>query len=137
VRAGVVALTAWAERHIPPYRAPRIDIATLGPVSVAHVDAYGNATGGVRSPYLDVPLSHYEAHSSPGPICALAGRETPLSTAQLAARYASPDSYMRQFTRRTDLAIRRGYLLRQDRFAILLTQALRADAVVPDSQHHL
>ena len=32
------------------------------------VDEHGNATGGVRSPFLDVPLARYEVHATPGAV---------------------------------------------------------------------
>ena len=62
-----------------------------------HVDRFGNARGGVPSPFLDVPIARYEAHSTPGPVCALAGREAALPYEVLAngmetCRPTSPNS---------------------------------------------
>jgi hypothetical protein len=130
VRGAVVALTSWAEHRLPPHRATRIALATSGIVSAVRVDQYGNATGGVRSPFVDVPIARYDAHSTPGPICELSGRETPLSQEQLSRRYRNEQSYLLRFKARLGAAIVRGYLLEQDGAAILAAQQAKADSLL-------
>jgi hypothetical protein len=48
-------LITWISRGIPAPHAPRIALAADGTTLVR--DAYGNATGGVRTPVLDVPTA--------------------------------------------------------------------------------
>ena len=98
VRGAFELLFRWAEEHIAPPTAERLHLATVGVVSVAAVDEVGNAIGGVRSPFVDVPLVRYEAHSTPGALCELSGNESWLTPEQLVARYGSVDGYMEQFT---------------------------------------
>lgn len=119
VRAALRLLFDWVEDSVPAPRAPRILVHMDGPVSAALLDQHGNARGGVRSPYLDAPLATYEAHSNPGPMCQLAGRETLLPREALVARYGEPDQYTSEFTAALDAAIGTGFILPTDRKRIL------------------
>lgn len=127
VRAALARLTRWAERGQAPPPAARIELSTTGVVSAAAVDVHGNARGGMRSPFVDVPLVRYEAHSTPGALCALAGRETPLPVDELRRRYDDVDGHMSAFTTALDDAIDDGRLLALDRAAILAAQRSRAE----------
>ena len=65
------------------------------------LDAWGNAKGGVRNPYVDVPVAKYGvpnvADPQPGTrvdfYCGIAGYEQPLSAAQLQMLYGSSQNY--------------------------------------------
>ena len=94
----------------------------------AAVDRFGNARGGVPSPFLDVPIARYEAHSTPGPVCALAGREAPLPYEVLANRYGDLQTYLAEFTISLDEIIAAGFLLEDDRAEILEAQTAKATA---------
>ena len=126
--AALTALYRWAEHGDAPSTAPRIELATTGQVSVSAVDSVGNAVGGLRSPYLDVPLAKYEAHSTPGAICELSGRENPLPAAQLTERYGGVDAYMTKFTKSLDATIAEGFLRSGDRQALLDVARKQAQA---------
>jgi hypothetical protein len=130
-RAALTNLYRWAERGTPPPRAPRIATEVIDTVSTPAVDGDGNARGGLRTPFLDEALSRYEPSDAPGPLCALAGVETPLDAATLAARYPSADAYVREFTAELDRAIERRTLLRADRAAILAEAEAKAAQVLP------
>jgi hypothetical protein len=133
-RAALENLYAWAEEGRAPPRARRITTTSVGTVSTFALDDNGNALGGVRSPFLDVALARYEGSDTPGPLCGLAGVETPLDGATLSARYAGVDDYMRQFTANLDHAIRARFFLRADRTRILdetQTKAEQAFAAAP------
>jgi hypothetical protein len=138
VRAGLRNLFRWAEDDVVPPRAPRISLHVDDLVAVASVDRFGNALGGVPSPFLDVPIAHYEAHSTPGPLCALAGRETTLPYEVLAGRYGDVRRYLAEFTISLDETIRAGFLLDDDRAAILEAQTAKAHeafAAIPSRRH--
>lgn len=119
-------LFAWAEDGSTPPRARRIELEVLDGVSKAAEDRYGNAMGGVRSPFVDVPLVDYDVHAEGGILCLLGGNETPLPPAALAARYRSLDAYMEEFTRSLDATIGAGFLRARDRTAILVDARARA-----------
>ncbi|MGV0046832.1 alpha/beta hydrolase domain-containing protein [Mycobacterium colombiense] len=129
VRAALRNLFRWAENGIAPPTAPRIALSLDGVVAEAAVDGFGNAIGGVPSPFLDVPIARYEAHSTPGPLCKLAGRETSLPHEVLAERYGDVQTYLAEFAISLDEAIRAGFLLKADRAALLKDQTARAHAV--------
>lgn len=128
VRTALLNLFRWAEDDLAPPRAPRIVLAIDDTVAEAAVDRFGNALGGVPSPFLDVPIARYEAHSTPGPLCKLAGREVLLPHEVLATRFGDVATYLTEFTISLDATIRAGFLLRQDRAEILEAQAAKAYA---------
>jgi hypothetical protein len=134
VRAALRHLFRWAEDGVPPPKAPRIALKIDDVVAEAAVDRFGNAVGGVRSPFLDVPMARYEVHSTPGPLCALVGREVPLAREVLVGSYGDVASYLAGFTASLDAAIRAGFLLADDRATILDAQTAKAQnafAAVP------
>lgn len=129
IRAAAARLADWAENGAAPPQGPRIQLATRDDVSDSKADEDGNAVGGVRSPFVDVPLSHYEPHSGPAPTCKLRGVETPLGADVIAERYGDAARYMKEFTKSLDRTIEAGFLLEIDRDAILDAQSVRASAV--------
>ncbi|OBF66385.1 hypothetical protein A5753_06625 [Mycobacterium sp. 852002-51971_SCH5477799-a] len=126
VRAALRNLFRWAEDGVAPPTAPRIALNVDDVVAEAAVDRFGNAIGGVPSPFLDVPIARYEAHSTPGPLCKLAGREVTLPYELLAERYRDVQTYLAEFTISLDEAVRAGFLLKDDRAALLKVQAAKA-----------
>jgi hypothetical protein len=55
--AAFSALTQWIEHDRPPPHAPVIQVdMTTAPRSIVR-DALGNAVGGVRMPFVDVPTA--------------------------------------------------------------------------------
>jgi hypothetical protein len=131
VRAALRNLFQWAEDDITPPTAPRIELEIDDPdntVARAAVDRFGNARGGVPAPFLDVPIARYEAHSIPGPVCELAGREAALSYEVLANRYGDLQTYLAEFTISLDEIIQAGFLLEDDRAAILEAQIAKAQS---------
>jgi hypothetical protein len=132
VRAAAAALFDWAEKGDAPKKAPRIEMATIDVVSTPKFDEHGNAIGGVRSPFVDVPLVSYQVQAGGiGLACTFLGNETPLTPDVLADRYDDADSYMKQFTKRLDATIKAGYLLELDRASILASTRTRAEQLLP------
>lgn len=136
VRAALANLFGWAEHDAAPPTAPRITIANIDVVSSADVDIYGNTLGGVRSPFLDVPVARYEAHSTPGPLALLAGRETVLPPEVLASRHRSVQAYLAEFADSLDSTIAAGFLLKVDRTDILRAETAKAHAAFTSLQQH-
>jgi hypothetical protein len=119
VRAALRLLFGWVEEGLTPPRAARIRLKEIGPVSEARVDRYGNSLGGVRAPHLEVPLARYEAHSNPGPLCQLVGREDTLTAGTLATRYRDAGQYLDEFEAALDETIQARFLLPSDRESLL------------------
>jgi hypothetical protein len=128
VRAALRHLFRWAEDGVAPPTAPRIALDIDDVVAIAAVDRFGNARGGVPSPFLDAPIACYEAHSTPGPLCALAGRESTLPYEVLTARYSDMQTYLAEFAICLDEVIQAGFLLEQDRAGLMQAQTISARA---------
>jgi len=67
IRGAYANLDQWVRNGTKPRYAPRINVDAVG---APLLDAAGNATGGLRTPWLDVPIATYYAHNSllPGSI---------------------------------------------------------------------
>jgi hypothetical protein len=112
--AAVVGLDRWLRTGSPPPSAPRIDI-TAGDPNVIERDADGNATGGIRTPQLDVPIATLSGIPGPGSVfCRLFGSTTPFSAQTLAARYPTRATYASAFAAATNRAVLAGHLLAVD-----------------------
>lgn len=116
VRAGVVALVAWVRDGTQMPTAPRIEVADGEIV----VDDLGNATGGIRTPAVDAPVSVLSGKGDPSSVfCSLFGTETPLTADQLVSRYPSHDAYVEAVRESAEAAVADGYLLVGDAEAMI------------------
>ncbi len=120
VKAGFRALERWVSEATLPPRAPLLEVSP-GPPPAVRRDDDGIAKGGVRTPPVDVPV--VTLSGDPGPsasmLCLLLGSTTPLSAERLGALYASKTEYLDRYRARTDEAIERGFVLEEDRDALL------------------
>lgn len=114
-----VNLDAWARHDTPPPHAPRIQVDGDGR-TVA--DEHGNALGGVRSPWLDVPIATYHPTTTPDS-CRLQGHRVPFTTGQLTALYPDHGYYARAFMQETQRLVRGRWLTPQDGDAAVNTAA--------------
>jgi hypothetical protein len=88
---------------------------------VPAVDADGNERGGVRMPYLTVPVARLTSWNLRDPAvgfpryrASFIGAVMPLSAAELARRYPSRHEYLGRFTAETLHLVRERYLVRED-----------------------
>ena len=80
----------WVRDGTPMPHAPRITRDPDAPDGVAR-DEYGNARGGLRTPWLDVPTARYSPRCTCSPVT---GSMVPLSDAELIARYRDRDGFV-------------------------------------------
>ncbi|WP_156689282.1 alpha/beta hydrolase domain-containing protein [Mycobacterium sp. Marseille-P9652] len=119
VQAALGALNAWVGTAAPPPTARPIEVRdTEQPQPV--LDANGLARGGVRTPWVDVPIARTtgfggtESHMS-----AIFGSGEPFDTATLNRLYPNGiDDYLPRFTAALDEAIEAGFVLAADRAEI-------------------
>jgi hypothetical protein len=83
-------LDLWVRKGIPAPRIDQIKVEDGKPV----LDALGNVTGGVRSPYIDVATSTWYGNSTGASFCRIAGHEVPLDAARLKELYPTHESYV-------------------------------------------
>lgn len=102
----------WVAYGITPPHADRIGVDNdeSGDGSQLALDAYGNATGGIRSPQLEVPTRTFVVpNSGEGMLCALSGYDVPFTGDQLAELYESPEDYAAQLQASAYSLIRQGW----------------------------
>jgi hypothetical protein len=106
---------AWADKGTAPPRAERIVVEN----GALALDEHGNARGGVRNTYVDVPVAKYgvpnNADPKPGTrddfYCGIAGYETPLAGDRLHALHTDAATYRRKVKQRLDELTKAGWFL--------------------------
>jgi hypothetical protein len=129
---GLERLIQWVDKGKTPPRAEYIvvDNDTANDGSVLALDANGNAKGGVRNPYVEVPAYKYLAPNEPasppipnpspvvtgqGPggaalFCGIAGYQVPLSAEQMKTLYKTKKEYQNKVEQRTNALIKDGWI---------------------------
>ncbi|HEY2382211.1 MAG TPA: alpha/beta hydrolase domain-containing protein [Terriglobia bacterium] len=133
------ALLDWVDKGKVPPRAPRIMTETVDGRSVIAVDENGNAKGGIRNPYVDVPAAKFTvrneaanppipnpsawvaAHGqgAPAQMCGLAGYENVFSRDQLQKLYGNRKTYESRVRKDLDELEKAGWSLPVYRDTIL------------------
>ena len=103
-------LDTWAREGIAPPHADPILVQNGVPV----FDQFGNAIGGLRSPYVDVPTSTWFMNMHGAPFCPLASWEVPFDAARLSQLYATHDAYVKAVERDVDALVRDRILTESD-----------------------
>jgi Alpha/beta hydrolase domain len=117
--AAVQRLDGWVAGRAKPPLAPRLDV--MDDWRDLRRDYLGIATGGIRTPWTDVPTAVLSGTGQGGDLFAfLFGTTSELSEADLARLYpgGEPD-YLGRFEASLDTAIAAGFLLPEDRDEIL------------------
>jgi hypothetical protein len=105
------ALDGWVRDRTAPPSATRLavdgdDLAR---------DDVGIGRGGVRTPWVDVPVAVFSGLGQPGDMMQLFGTTTPIDPAMLAARYPGGRAdYVAQFRAAAKDAVRAGFVLDAD-----------------------
>jgi hypothetical protein len=113
-QATFVNLVNWITKGTVPPRAAPIEIANGEIVR----DEYGNAKGGVRTPYVDVPRVRYTA-SAPTEdpkniVRRMIGLQEPIQTDKLHRLYKSRADYLKRFDHEIDRLVSEHWLLSHD-----------------------
>jgi hypothetical protein len=119
-KAAFRRLDEWVRNSELPREAPRLEVTSGNPPEIRR-DTDGIALGGIRTPPVDVPVDVLSG--VPGPkadlLCLLLGSTTPLPVEHLAALYPSREDYVQRYEAVTDEAIEAGFVLQEDRDALL------------------
>ena len=120
VSAALASLRTWIVDGTAPSIAPRLEV-TETPLNVGR-DIYGNALGGIRTPYVDVPVATLSADGQPaGNLCTLFGSTKLFDTATLRQLYSSHDDYVTKVGASVAAAQSKGFLLPADATLINLS----------------
>jgi hypothetical protein len=109
---GLQHLFDWISPGTPPphmasYIAVDNDLANDG--SRLDLDQFGNAKGGVRNTYVDVPVAKYGIPNSGPGQCSLLGYQTPLPATTVAELYKNRGLYVSRVNARLEDLIREGW----------------------------
>jgi hypothetical protein len=119
---GLDHLVQWVDKGKVPPRGERILVENGAIVT----DQFGNAKGGVRNTYVDVPVAQYgvpnvatgsraavtiNGQQAASFYCSIAGFEIPLKAADLASRYRTTRDYQQQVKRRLNELVKAGWFL--------------------------
>lgn len=127
---GLHHLIEWVDNGTVPPHADRImvDGDTAGDNSLLALDAHGNATGGIRNTYVDVPVAQWGVPNTltnppadnprGGFQCSIIGFEIAMTPEQLADLYESPEDYRMQVETRMDQLIREGWFLPEYQYQV-------------------
>ncbi len=92
INAALQNIDLWSREGIP---APRSTDIVVGENNQPVLDRFGNAQGGLRSPYLDVPTSTWRAQATGASFCGIAGFEIPFTEERLDELYPTRRAYLR------------------------------------------
>jgi len=122
-------LVNWIARGTVPPRAPYIEVDqnTANDGSHLALDELGNAKGGIRNVWVEVPIATYGVFGkgkapAQDRLCQLAGTEVPLPEATLRKLYRNKEDYVSRVTRRLQELATAGWFLPE------YVDAVRADA---------
>ncbi|BBY63428.1 alpha/beta hydrolase domain-containing protein [Mycolicibacterium helvum] len=120
LQAAIAGLHDWVRSGRPAPSAPQIALTGTDPPAIA-LDADGVATGGLRTPWVDVPSARTSgASADDNVLLAIFGSGEPFDTETLARLYPGGRAeYLERFTAALDAAIGGGFLLAADRLEIL------------------
>ncbi len=121
-----VNLKAWILNHatLPPKAAAYITTGAAPTYTIAR-DANGNALGGVRSPWLDIPTKTYSPAMTPCPTCGLTcgafsafcplfGKMASLSCSKITGLYANAAAYSTAFNTSVDTLVAAKWFVAND-----------------------
>lgn len=120
--AAIIALDLWTKDgkaapsfpQLPSFTGPKEPV--IEPAS--YFDANGNVKGGLRTPWVDVPVARYDWR---GECIGGSGRTFPFSVEKLKALYGLPQAYHERFAQSARAAVERGVLLPADAEAAIAT----------------
>jgi len=106
-------LVDWVVKGTVPPKGPRIEMKDR----VIVRDEHGNAKGGIRSPYVDVPTVRYVASApadSSNMMRGLIGLQQPFPADKLVALYKTRDNYLKLFNQGIDKMVAEKWILAAD-----------------------
>jgi hypothetical protein len=126
LKAAIDALNTWVRDGVTPPIAPRMN--TGGDPVGFLLDRFGNVTGGIRTPVVDVPIATLSGlGQSGGTFCGLTGSTLPFSGNLLAELYPTHAGYVAAVAAATDAAVEAGFIRPAD--APLIKTAAEQSAI--------
>jgi Alpha/beta hydrolase domain len=123
VRGAYRNLTLWARNGVKPPQAPGITLDAK--LEIAR-DADGNALGGLRMSYIDVPVASHTGYLAAGGMGGVTGAKRPFTSEKLSALYPDQATYAAKFAAATDQLLAGRWILPEDAEAMKAAATLSA-----------
>ena len=128
LRSAIRSLDSWIRTGEAPASMPKLQ--NNADITGYETDANGVALGGIRTPYVDVPLAVLSGLGQDGGgFCGLFGTTLSLSAEQLDALYPTAEDFLAKWNESTDAAVASGAILAIDGDAIKAAAAARYEAI--------
>jgi hypothetical protein len=111
-KAALAALDVWVRNGTPAPEAPRLQVNATE--DGFEVDEFGNALGGIRTPYVDAPVATLSGLGQASTICILFGTTVLFDETTLLNLYPSREDYVQAIDTATDQAVAEGFLTEAD-----------------------
>jgi hypothetical protein len=126
LNAAFYHLDQWVRKGLAPPKVDRMTVNNPGtPKAAVAMDAHGNGMGGVRSPYVDVPVATYITHTPGQAICRNLGYKLPFDWTKMESLYGSSKNYQAKVNQRVDQLVKEGWLLESD------AKRVKAELIAP------
>lgn len=112
-------LDTWVREDVSPSHAPRLELKEeaaedFHPATSFVTDEHGNARGGIRTPYVEVPTARWVGARTPALQCQFQGYKIPFSDEELNRLYADHDDYVSRVQSNVGKLVAEGWLTRSD-----------------------
>jgi len=107
-------LFQWIRKGTAPPHAQPIQLKEAGGKQEVALDEYGNGLGGVRSPWVDVPVATYLTTSTGPGTCRELGHSVPLDQAKLQSMYPNDKAYASKIAASVDRLVKERWLTEYD-----------------------
>jgi hypothetical protein len=121
MNAAFANLNAWVRSNIPPPRLQLIETTSSGNNSAPEIklDQHGNAIGGFRTPYVDLPVATYYTRSKPadeksGDYCFAQGYKVPFEKEKIRMLYPTREIYLNRVRSMVDSMVKERFLTEAD-----------------------
>ena len=113
--AAFVNLDKWVRKGTAPPHGALIELKNAGAADASIVlDPYGHGMGGVRSPYVDVPVATYFTNSNGPGTCPELGHKTVFDAPRFTQLYGTPAKYASKVAQSVDALVRQRLLTESD-----------------------
>ena len=113
LRSALHGLDHWVRSGEPPASMPKLE--TNADLSAFLMDTTGNVLGGIRTPFVDVPLAKLSGSGQEADgFCGLFGTTLGLTLDELQALYPTTQDFVAKWNAATDAAVATGAILAVD-----------------------
>jgi len=120
--AALHSINHWVKDDVAPAIAPRLETEAAPLITIFKSDEHGNTRGGIRTPFVDVPLATLDGFGN-GPaegapfisaFCGIFGQTIPFTAEKLATLYPTDADFADKFRASALQAVQAGFLLQED-----------------------